>query len=146
MTRSAIYRKSWEIIREHPILGVGFGTITQSLGTDERGAGLNESNIFLQIWAGCGILGLMAFTAVIGYLFIYAFRRVSPICLLNKIIGYPIAKDDFKKSLNFFAVLGILSLIIPNLFNAGLLMGLFWLGLAIFISCIKFNNNLSSRT
>ncbi|TSA45061.1 O-antigen ligase domain-containing protein, partial [bacterium] len=84
MTRGAIYRKSWEIIREHPILGVGFGTITQNLGADERGAGLNESNIFLQIWAGCGILGLIAFLAVIGYLFIYSFRRISPICPLNK--------------------------------------------------------------
>ena len=134
MTRSAIYRKSWEIIREHPILGVGFGTITQSLGADERGAGLNESNIFLQVWAGCGILGLIAFLAVIGHLFIYAFRRVSPICPLNKIIGCPVVRDDLEKILNIFLILAVISLAIPNLFNAGLLMGLFWLGLAIFVS------------
>ncbi|HLM84041.1 MAG TPA: O-antigen ligase family protein, partial [Candidatus Bathyarchaeia archaeon] len=37
MTRSQIYKKSFEILREHPALGVGFGTITQALGTDERG-------------------------------------------------------------------------------------------------------------
>jgi O-antigen ligase len=134
MTRGAIYQRSWEILEEHPFLGVGFGTITQKLGADERGSGLNESNIFLQVWAGCGILGLMAFTTIFGYLFIYAFRRVSPICPMNKIIGCPVVKDDFEKTLNFFAVLGILALIIPNLFNAGLLMGIFWLGLAIFIS------------
>ena len=72
MTRSQIYKQSFEIIREHPILGVGFGTITQSLGTDERGAGLNESNIFLQIWASSGILGLIAFVLIFGYL-IYLF-------------------------------------------------------------------------
>jgi len=134
MTRSQIYRKSFEIIRAHPILGVGFGTITQSLGSDERGAGLNESNIFLQIWAGSGILGLIAFVAIFGYLFIYSFRRLSPICPLNKIIGCPIVKDDFEKNLNIFLILGILALLIPNLFNAGLLMGLFWLGLAAFSS------------
>ncbi|TSA44705.1 O-antigen ligase domain-containing protein, partial [bacterium] len=139
MTRSAIYQKSWEIIREHPILGVGFGTITQNLGADERGAGLNESNIFLQVWAGCGILGLIVFITVIGYLSLYSFRRLSPICPLNKIIGCPVVRDDFEKILNIFLILAIISLIIPNLFNAGLLMGLFWLGLAIFISCINFD-------
>lgn len=134
MTRSQIYRKSFEIIREHPILGVGFGTITQSLGADERGAGLNESNIFLQIWASSGILGLIAFAIIFGYLFIYSFRRISPICPLNKIIGCPIVRDDFEKNLNIFLFLGLLALLIPNLFNAGLLMGLFWLGLAAIVS------------
>jgi O-antigen ligase len=138
MTRGAIYRKSWEIIKTHPILGVGFGTITQSLGADERGAGLNESNIFLQIWASSGILGLVAFVAIFGYLFIYSFRRISPICPLNKIIGCPIVKDDFEKNLNIFLFLGLLALIIPNLFNAGLLMGLIWLGLAAFVSTSQF--------
>lgn len=140
MTRSAIYRKSWEIIREHPILGVGFGTITQDLGADERGAGLNESNIFLQVWAGCGILGLIAFITVIGYLFIYSFRRISPICPLNKIIGCPVVKDDFEKILNIFLILAIISLFVPNLFNAGLLMGLIWLGLAVIVSVRKLGN------
>jgi len=139
MTRRQIYRKSFEIIREHPILGVGFGTITQTLGTDERGAGLNESNIFLQIWASSGILGLIALVAIFGYLFIYSFRRISPICPLNKIIGCPIIKDDFEKTLNIFILLGFLALIVPNLFNAGLLMGIFWLGLAVFISISKIN-------
>jgi hypothetical protein len=136
MTRSAIYQKSWEILREHPVLGIGFGTITKTLGTDERGAGLNESNIFLQVWAGCGILGLISFAAILGYLFIFSFRRLSPICPLNRFFGCPIAGDDFEKSLNIFSILAIMALIIPNLFNAGLLMGLFWLGLGIFISCV----------
>jgi hypothetical protein len=134
MTRSAIYKKSWEEIRKHPILGIGFGTVTQKLGTDPRGAGLNESNIFLQIWAGCGILGLIAFTVAIGNLFLYALRRISPICPLNKFIGCPVVRNDFEKILNIFLLLGLVSLVLPNLFNAGLLMGLFWVGLAIFVS------------
>jgi len=110
LTRSVIYRKSWEIIREYPVLGVGFGTITQNLGADEKGSGLNESNLFLQIWAGCGILGLVAFITIIGYLFIYSFRRLSPICPLNKIIGCPIVRDDFEKTLNILLILGLISL------------------------------------
>ena len=141
MTRGAIYRKSLEIIKKHPFAGVGFGTITQSLGADERGTGLNESNIFLQAWAGSGILGLIVLLAVFGYLFLYAFRHVSPACLLNKMFGYPTIGDDFEKTQNFFVVLAILALIVPNLFNAGLLMGLFWLGLAIFVSAKNFRSN-----
>ena len=140
MTRGAIYRKSWEIIREHPILGIGYETITQKLGTDERGAGLNESNIFLQVWAGSEILGLIAFALVLGYLFIYGFRRVSPICPMDKFFGCPVIKDDFEKAVSVFMVLGIMALIIPNLFNAGLFMGIFWLGLAIIISARKIQN------
>lgn len=139
LTRGQIYQKSWQIIKRHPVLGVGFGTITQKLGTDGRGAGLNESNIFLQVWAGSGILGLIAFLAVLGYLFIYSFRRISPICPLNEIIGCPVIKDDFKKAASVFVVLGIVALIIPNLFNAGLFMGIFWLGLASVTSALTFD-------
>lgn len=137
MTRSQIYKKSFEIIREHPILGVGFGTITQSLGTDERGAGLNESNIFLQVWAGSGIFGLLALIIILANLFIYSFRRLSPICPLNTLIGCPIVKDNFEKTLNIFIFLGIIALLVPNIFNAGLLMGLFWLGFAVIVSCTQ---------
>jgi O-antigen ligase len=140
MTRSQIYRKSFEIIHEHPVLGVGFGTITEALGSDERGSGLNESNIFLQVWASSGILGLVSFAAVIIYLFVYSFRRISPICPLNRIIGCPIVQNDFEKNLNIFVFLGLLALLIPNLFNAGLLMGIFWLGLAVFVSISKTEN------
>lgn len=140
LTRRQIFRKSFEKIREHPLLGVGFGTVTQALGTDERGAGLNESNIFLQVWAGAGILGLLAVVIIFGYLFIYSFRRISPICPLNKLIGCPIVKNNFDKTLNVFIFLGLTSLIIPNLFNAGLLMGIFWIGLAIFFSGTKISD------
>ena len=144
LTRSVIYQKSWEEIKKYLILGVGYGSITQFLGADQRGAGLNESNIFLQIWAGSGIFGLIAFIVLIGYFFVYSFRRVSPICPLrldrieaspmNKIIGCPVVKDDFEKAVNVFVVLGIAALIIPNLFNAGMLMGIMWLAMSIFAS------------
>lgn len=134
LTRGQIYQKSWQIIKRHPVLGVGFGAITQKLGVDARGAGLNESNIFLQVWAGSGILGLIAFLGAVLYLFMHSFRKLSPVCPLQKWLGYPVVKDEFERTLAVFTVLGILALMIPNLFNAGLLMGILWLGLAIFIS------------
>lgn len=133
-TRGAIYQKSWKIIRQHPIIGVGFGTITQALGVDERGTGFNESNIFLQVWAGCGILGLMAFTGMLFYVFMHSFRKLSPVCPLERWLGCPIAKNENKKTLAVFTTLGILAILIPNFFNAGLFMGIFWFGLAIIIS------------
>jgi len=139
-TRNQIYRESFEIIRQNPLWGVGFGTITQKLGTDERGAGFNESNIFLQAWAGSGILGLLAFSIAMIYLFIYSLRRLSPLCLLNKIIGHPIIKGDFEKTINVFIFLEILAFMIPNLFNAGLFMGIFWLGLGIIVSAKSINS------
>ncbi len=137
MTRSQIYRKSFEIIREHPILGVGFGTITEAFGTDERGAGLNESNIFIQIWAGSGILGFLAILGTFIFLFVSAMRRLSPICPLNRFIGCPIIRNDFEKTKYLFLFLGMFALLVPNMFNAGLLMAVFWLGLAVF-SSVKY--------
>lgn len=124
-TRSQIYKKSFEIIKTHPVLGVGYGTITQALGLDERGAGLNESNIFLQVWTGSGILGLIAFAITVGYLFFSAFCKILK------------GTDNFKKNINLFLVLGVAALIVPNFFNAGLFMGLLWLGMGIFTSCIR---------
>lgn len=140
-TRSEIYRESWNILKKSPLLGVGYGTITEKLGRDQRGAGLNESNVFLQIWAGNGILGLIAFISVFGYLFIYAFRRVSPICPMNRFLGCLIIKDNFEKAASIFAVLGIAALIIPNLFNAGIFMGIFWLGLATIVSAKNIHSD-----
>jgi len=134
-TRSVIYQKSWEEIKKHPVLGIGYGSMTQILGVDSRGAGLNESNIFLQVWAGSGILGLISFIILIGYIIINALRRISPICPMNKFIGCPVVKDNFEMSANLFLFLGIVALIIPNLFNAGLLLGLTWLAFSVFV-CI----------
>ncbi len=137
-TRAQIYKKSLDLILRHPLAGVGYGSITQSLGVDERGAGLNESNIFLQVWAGSGLPGLIAFAAAVMYLLFQALRRISPVCPLNKIIACPMVKDAFEKSLYLFSFLGIMALVIPNLFNAGLFMGIFWLSLALFASIGKF--------
>ncbi len=131
LTRSQIYKISWEELKKKPILGAGFGTITQTLGADDRGAGLNESNIFLQVWAGSGIPGLVAFSGVLIYIFLSSFRKISPVCPLQRWLGCPVPGSDFDRFLDIFSILSVLALIVPNFFNAGLFMGVFWLGLAI---------------
>ncbi len=138
-TRSEIYRESFKVIKEHPVLGIGYGSVTERLGADERGAGLNESNIFLQVWSGSGILGLIVFTAVIIYLFTASFRKLSPFCKFCPLSGWlncSTVEGELDKTVSIFVILGIIALVIPNLFNAGLLMGLFWLGMAWMLSVI----------
>jgi hypothetical protein len=135
-TRSVIYHESYAVIKNSPILGVGYDTITEKLGRDQRGAGLNESNIFLQAWAGSGLFGVLSLILLLGYLFIYSFRRISPICPLNSMIGCPFLRNDSGRALFLFTVLGLIALVIPNIFNAGLFMGIFWLGLAMVIGII----------
>jgi O-Antigen ligase len=114
--RSEIYKKSWEEIKKHPIVGIGWGNIGQILGSDERGESLNSSNIFLEVWLGSGLLGIIAFVLVLGNIFYRGVRNVFQ----NKedIFGIFI-------SLSFFAI------IIPNLFNAGIMLGFLWVWLAV---------------
>jgi len=116
--RSEIYKKSWTEIKKHPILGIGWGNIGKVLGGDERGATLNSSNIFLEVWLGAGIIGLLALLAILVYILILNIRRF-------------VSDNDDSKALGLFAILGLFALIIPNLFNAGILLGFIWIFLAI---------------
>lgn len=115
--RSDIYTSVLQIIRNHPILGIGFGTIASILGEDERGAGLNASNLFLEIWLGAGIMGIVAFSFFfVGQGSLWLYRGVfkySPLALLL---------------VSLFTTLTVF-----NLFNSGLMLGFFFVCLALFI-------------
>lgn len=119
--RAGIYRKSIEQIKQHPILGIGWGNISAVLGTDERGAGLNASNIFLEIWLGAGLIGIVSFLFLLGYIFIK-----SAIIFLDK------KSED--KTIAVFLLLGWAAVVIPNIFNSGIFLGFFWVYLAIAVS------------
>jgi len=112
--RSEIYKKSWELIKAHPILGIGWGSISAYLGKDARGAGLNASNIFLEIWLGAGIFGLIAFVALL-------------IIIMTRAL-HNFAQDDAEmKSVGLFILLGLVAIVVPNLFNSGIMLGFLWL-------------------
>ncbi len=116
--RSEIYQKSWQEIRNHPVMGIGWGSIGKILGTDERGTSLNSSNIFLEIWLGSGIVGLLAFLTILAYI------------LLKPIRGL-FSEDMDKKIISTFIILSFFALMIPNLFNAGIFLGILWIFLGI---------------
>ena len=115
--RSEIYKKSWEEIKTNPILGIGWGSINQILGTDERGAGLNSSNIFLEVWLGGGIVGFISF---------FIFFLAIPVRAI-----YLIRKNPQQRLFGLFLLLGFFSILVPNLFNAGIMLGFIWVFLAI---------------
>lgn len=116
--RKKIYETSLQEIRKHPIFGIGWGNISSALGKDERGAGLNSSNIFLETWLGAGMAGLAAFIVVW-------------LIVLKNGIKFLMREDLESKSLGIFVLLGTFAILIPNMFNAGIFLGFLYLFLGI---------------
>jgi len=128
-TRKEIYQKSWHEIKNHPILGIGWGSIGSVLGKDARGSGLNSSNIFLEIWLGSGIIGFLAF--IIFWVNI----------IFNAIKNYYFSSEILQKSINLFIIISWLGLTVCNLFNAGTLLGFLWVWMGLSLSKINENRN-----
>jgi O-antigen ligase len=127
--RHEIYEKTIHEIQNHPVTGIGWGSIASVLGTDERGAGLNASNVFLEIWLGSGLIGLIAFAIVWFGAAIQAgvrlFRNRMP--------------DE--EPLLLFVLSAWAGITVFNLFNSGILLGFFFL----FLSLTAFILQLSPR-
>ncbi|KKT87348.1 MAG: hypothetical protein UW87_C0036G0002 [Candidatus Moranbacteria bacterium GW2011_GWC2_45_10] len=136
--RAQIYKKSWDEIKSNPVFGIGWGNIGKVLGTDERGASLNASNIFLEVWLGSGILGLIAFISVLIYIVILSLKVFS-----GK--GSEFDSDSESNSdgriASVFAVLGLFAILVPNLFNSGIFLGFLWAYLGIVISLLYHKRN-----
>ena len=122
--RQVIWGKVWQELKNHAIFGIGWGNINSILGQDERGAGLNSSNIFLEIWLGAGIFGLLAFITMIVNIFIQGVQNFAN-------------ENEQRKYLGLFAILGLVAIIIPNLFNAGIMLGTLWLFFGVVASIPK---------
>lgn len=117
--RGEIYGRVTRILTDHLWLGLGWGSITTLLGTDERGAGLNASNVFLEVWLGSGIIGLSVFVIFLVYV---SLRLLTNVC--NPEV------DDF--GLLSGALLAILiGLTVFNLFNSGILLGFYFMFLSV---------------
>jgi hypothetical protein len=117
--RGQIYQKSWQEIKKHPILGIGWGAIGNILGQDERGAFLNSSNIFLEIWLGSGIFGLASFITLLTYI------------LVRAINIFYLTENSSQKIFGLFLLVSWFAILIPNLFNAGIMLGFLWVWLAV---------------
>ncbi|HAI73912.1 TPA: hypothetical protein DCL22_00815 [Candidatus Moranbacteria bacterium] len=125
--RAEIYKKSWAEIKAHPILGIGWENIGAVLGRDGRGVSLNSSNIFLETWLGDGIIGFISLVIILGNIFIQA------------LIGFYKETNIEQKSFALFIILSWTGIIIFNLFNAGIMLGFFWVWLGI-TSGLKYEN------
>jgi O-antigen ligase len=124
--RGQIYQKSWTAIKEHPFLGIGYGTIPVILGRDEQGNNLNASNIFLEVWLGSGLIGLIALILI----------WLNAMAVFVKHFWW--AESQTEKTFALFILLGSFALLIPNLFNAGIFLMILWFFWGIVP--IKFKN------
>lgn len=117
--RKDIYQKTFSKVKEHPLLGQGLGSAASFLGTDDHGSGLNTSNIVLEILLSMGI-----------------FAALISVFIVTKLLSWSCARVFTKKNHIFssFLILSSVAIIIPNMFNAGLLMGMFWFWLAVSVS------------
>jgi len=113
--RKQIYNRSLVLGREHLVLGIGWGTIGDVLGHDERGAGLNASDVFLEVWLGSGILGLVG---LLGFLLLLAIRALRDFFHLHG--TFP-----------FFLLTAFSGLVAFDLLNSGILLGFFFALLGI---------------
>lgn len=115
--RRHIYETSFGALQEHPLRGIGWGTIGDRLGRDERGAALNASNIFLEVWLGAGIVGVGAFFLFLGGSIVFLYRRLR--------FGgrYP--------EISIFIASTLGGLMVFNLFNSGILLGWVWVFFAL---------------
>ncbi|EKE20176.1 MAG: hypothetical protein ACD_8C00046G0001 [uncultured bacterium] len=120
--RASIYRVVFEQIKSHPVLGTGWGSISEILGNDSRGAGLNASNLFLEVWLGSGLIGFLSLVILFGYIFVFS------------IFSFVKSKGE-----NFdlvFVMLGLFAIIIPNLFNSGIFLGFVWVFLGVAVGLL----------
>jgi len=122
--RSIIYAASWQEIKKSPVFGIGWGSIGSLLGKDENGAVLNSSNIFLEIWLGSGIVGLLSFIAVLGYILFGGVRYFFQ------------GRTYIDQTIGIFLISSWFAIVVPNMFNAGILMAYVWVWMGISVSLV----------
>jgi len=127
--RKNIYGTTWREIKKHLVFGQGLGSAGSFLGRDDLGHSLNTSNIFLEVWLSLGLIGLIPFLLIF----------FLPLILGWKFLQIKAGKYGFKNKefAGVFFLLTFLAILLPNLFNAGLLLGFFWVWLAVIVSSLE---------
>lgn len=125
--RKEIYVKSWGLLKHNWIFGIGWGNISDVLGKDENGNGLNSSNLFLETWLGAGIFGLVALLSLMGYIIFRGKYFFLKKCWEGKFFREDSSFDFFY----LFLILSAVAIVIPNLFNAGIMLGFLWVWMGV---------------
>lgn len=139
--RKNIYATTWQAIKAHLIWGQGLGSSSQILGQDERGAGLNASNILLETWLSLGLGGLVIILLLIivfpfGQLANFFPNLAAKMRFQSAVTNLP-SESLIQKLTAAFILLTATAIFIPNMFNSGLFLGLFWLWIAGILSLTK---------
>lgn len=120
--RRVIREKTFETLREHWLFGIGWGSIGDILGTDDRGSALNASNAFLEVWLGGGIISLIAFVLFWLCVPFFALRT-----FFERHLG---GADAFSsRAVAVFFLTSWVGLTVFNFFNSGILLGFVWVWL-----------------
>jgi hypothetical protein len=117
--RRKIYGTVFSLIGGHLLTGIGWGSASGFLGTDERGAGLNASNAFLEVWLGSGLVGFVSFTAL-WFFGLYMAARTF----------FSETATEKQRTTALFVGLSGVGMTVFNLFNSGILLGFVWVWLA----------------
>ncbi len=79
--RTALWRGNWEMIKEHPLFGVGLGANKSHLrkyydifGYPEGQRQSHAHNQYLQYWAGTGTVGLLCFLSFLFFVLKYSYN------------------------------------------------------------------------
>jgi hypothetical protein len=123
--RASIYTQVWETLRQRPLQGIGWGNDGVILGEDARGASLNASNIFLEVWLGSGVIGLGIFVWLWGWIVWASLRVIQQ------------GMDRDRQSLGWCMLFSWIGLTVANFFNAGILLGFLWVWLALGVVTVK---------
>jgi hypothetical protein len=120
--RATIYATTKQLVADHWMRGIGFASIGEVLGQDTRGVGLNASNIFIEVWLGTGLIGLLSFVLVWISVGVQSFKRWRD--------------ESFGNNADIFAFLGLswLGLSAFNTFNAGIFLGFMWVWIALAVT------------
>ncbi len=112
--RADVYAKIFPAIASRPIVGYGWGQSDDILGADAAGTPLNASNIFLEIFLATGGVGASVFALLCVLIFFYSYRFLHT------------SHEAAKNSAALFVLSGAVAILLPNMFNAGLLLGFVW--------------------
>lgn len=118
--RKEIYGTVVTLIQKHFLVGIGWGSTQFFLGTDDRGSGLNASNVFFEVWLGSGMIGFLAFIVLWGVILFSALRWF-----------WYTGSTAEEKMLALFLCSTLVGMTVFNLFNSGILLGFFFLFLSL---------------
>ncbi|PID55442.1 hypothetical protein CSB45_16015, partial [candidate division KSB3 bacterium] len=127
VSRVALYTTAYHAFAQKPFLGYGWGQSTHLFGTDQNGVPFNTSNLFLETAIAMGVFGVIVLCGLMGFLGYVSIKALRK------------AHNPAAISGALFVFLGGIAIIVPNLFNAGMLLAYVWvfLGMSVAVFCKK---------